>query len=73
MLDTPAVAGSSSHVAGWVGVGGPGLGPHGEDEWLQVGLATFGDSNDGPPLLRADAAGPLARSTSSSRAESSPA
>ena len=47
MLDTPAVAGSSSHVAGWVGVGGPGLGPHGEDEWLQVGLATFGDSNDG--------------------------
>ena len=47
MLDTPAVAGSSGHVAGWVGVGGPGLGPHGADEWLQVGLATFGDSNDG--------------------------
>jgi hypothetical protein len=47
MLDTPAVAGESSHVAGWVGVGGPGLGPHGEDEWLQVGLATFGDSNEG--------------------------
>lgn len=47
MLDEPAVFGSSSHVAGWVGVGGPGLGPHGEDEWLQVGLATFGDSNDG--------------------------
>ena len=32
MLDAPAVAGSSSHVAGWVGVGGPGLGPNGEDE-----------------------------------------
>ena len=47
MLDTPSVAGSSSHVAGWVGVGGPGLGPHGQDEWLQVGLATFGDSNEG--------------------------
>jgi hypothetical protein len=47
MLDTPGVAGSSSHVAGWVGVGGPGLGPHGEDEWLQVGVATFGDSTDG--------------------------
>jgi hypothetical protein len=47
MLDEPAVAGSSSHVAGWVGVGGPGLGPNGEDEWLQVGLATFGDSRDG--------------------------
>lgn len=37
----------NGHVAGWVGVGGPGLGPHGEDEWLQVGLATFGDSNEG--------------------------
>src|SRR5262245_54923444 len=47
MLDEPAVAGSTSHVAGWVGVGGPGLGPNGEDEWLQVGLATFGDSSDG--------------------------
>lgn len=47
MLDRPAVFGGASHVAGWVGVGGPGLGPHGEDEWLQVGLATFGDSRDG--------------------------
>src|SRR5512132_3248990 len=47
MLDEPAVFGASSHVAGWVGVGGPGLGPRGEDEWLQVGLATFGDSRDG--------------------------
>jgi hypothetical protein len=47
MLDDPAVAGASSHVAGWVGVGGPGLGPHGEDEWLQVGLATFGPSHEG--------------------------
>ncbi|HEV8098919.1 MAG TPA: hypothetical protein VGP56_07210, partial [Gaiellaceae bacterium] len=47
MLYSPAVAGGSSHVAGWVGVGGPGLGPHGQDEWLQVGLATFGDSNEG--------------------------
>ena len=47
MLALPAVVGGSSHVAGWVGVGGPGLGPHGEDEWLQVGLATFGESNEG--------------------------
>jgi hypothetical protein len=47
MLEKPAVVGGFSHVAGWVGVGGPGLGPHGEDEWLQVGLATFGDSRDG--------------------------
>jgi hypothetical protein len=47
MLNDPAVFGGSNHVAGWIGVGGPGVGPHGEDEWLQVGLATFGDSNEG--------------------------
>ena len=29
------------HVAGWVGVGGPGLGPNGEDAWIQVGLSGF--------------------------------
>ena len=45
-LDRPAVFGSASHVAAWVGVGGPGLGPGGADEWLQVGLATFGDSSE---------------------------
>jgi len=33
------------HVAGWVGVGAPGEGPAGTDEWLQVGLNTIaGDS-----------------------------
>ncbi|MFL5920043.1 MAG: hypothetical protein ACJ75Q_10205 [Gaiellaceae bacterium] len=47
MLDEPAALRGTSHVAGWVGVGGPGLGPNGEDEWLQVGLATFGDSSEG--------------------------
>jgi hypothetical protein len=47
MLNQPTVIGATSHVAGWVGVGGPGLGPHGEDEWLQVGLVTFGDSSGG--------------------------
>jgi hypothetical protein len=31
----------SGHVAGWVGVGGPGLGPNGTDEWLQVGFSGF--------------------------------
>jgi hypothetical protein len=31
------------HVGAWVGVGGPGMGPNGEDAWLQVGLASFGD------------------------------
>lgn len=28
------------HVDGWVGVGGPGLGPNGADEWIQVGLTS---------------------------------
>jgi hypothetical protein len=41
MLDTPTVAGDSSHVAGWVGVGGPGEGPNGSNEWIQVGYAGF--------------------------------
>jgi len=44
-LAAPAV--QNGHVAGWVGVGGPGLGPNGEDEWLQVGLATFAGSAEG--------------------------
>jgi hypothetical protein len=47
MFGQPAVFGDSAHVAGWVGVGGPGLGPNGEDEWLQVGLATFGGTGEG--------------------------
>ena len=29
------------HVAGWVGVGGPGAGPNGETEWIQVGFSGF--------------------------------
>jgi hypothetical protein len=39
LLATPSV--SAGHVAAWVGVGGPGLGPQNSDEWLQVGLASF--------------------------------
>jgi hypothetical protein len=31
----------NGHVAGWVGVGGPGEGPNGTDEWIQVGYAGF--------------------------------
>jgi hypothetical protein len=31
----------SGHVAGWVGVGGPRQGPHGTDEWIQVGFSGF--------------------------------
>jgi hypothetical protein len=45
MLEEPNVP--SGHVAAWVGVGGPGFGPHGEDEWLQVGLASFPGSAEG--------------------------
>jgi hypothetical protein len=35
---------TQGHVAAWVGVGGPGKGPNGVDEWLQVGLASFAGS-----------------------------
>jgi hypothetical protein len=38
-LVAPAV--QNGHVAGWVGVGGPGLGPHGSSEWIQVGYSGF--------------------------------
>jgi len=31
----------AGHVAGWVGVGGPGQGPNGPDEWSQVGFSGF--------------------------------
>jgi hypothetical protein len=34
------------HVAAWVGVGGAGMGPNGEDSWIQVGFSGFfGSSN----------------------------
>jgi hypothetical protein len=35
----------NGHVAGWVGVGGPAMGPNGSDEWLQVGLSAFPGSS----------------------------
>jgi hypothetical protein len=45
----PEVA--AGHVAGWVGVGGPGQGVDGTDEWIQVGLASVpGDA----PFLYAE-------------------
>jgi hypothetical protein len=34
----PEVA--AGHVAGWVGVGGPGQGVNGEDAWIQAGIAS---------------------------------
>ena len=30
---------TKGHVAGWVGVGGAGMGPNSTDEWLQVGIS----------------------------------
>jgi hypothetical protein len=38
-LDTLDVL--NGHVAAWVGVGGPGEGPNGTNEWLQIGYAGF--------------------------------
>ena len=35
----------SGHVAGWIGVGGPGAGPNGTDEWIQVGFSAFPGSS----------------------------
>ena len=37
---TAAPSVRDGHVDGWVGVGGPGLGPNGTDEWIQIGLTS---------------------------------
>jgi hypothetical protein len=34
----------AGHVAGWIGVGGPGQGANGETMWLQVGVASIPDT-----------------------------
>jgi hypothetical protein len=39
MLRTPRVR--EGHVAGWIGVGGPGAGARGRDQWLQAGVAAL--------------------------------
>ena len=41
----------AGHVAGWVGVGGPGQGANGETAWLQVGIASM---SGGPMTLYAE-------------------
>jgi hypothetical protein len=38
-LETPAV--SAGHVGAWIGVGGPGAGPNGSTEWIQIGFSAF--------------------------------
>jgi hypothetical protein len=40
-------AAKAGHVAGWIGVGGPGKGPNGTDEWLQIGYAGFPQGEPG--------------------------
>jgi hypothetical protein len=43
IVPTAAPTVRSGHVDGWVGVGGPGMGPRGTDEWIQVGLTSVPD------------------------------
>lgn len=38
---------TAGHASGWIGVGGPGAGPHGETMWLQTGVAAL----PGSPLI----------------------
>ncbi|MBA3432827.1 MAG: hypothetical protein H0U08_01910 [Actinobacteria bacterium] len=48
---TRALQVESGHVAGWVGVGGPGQGANGEDAWIQVGIASVQETE---PYLYAE-------------------
>jgi len=49
MTRAPSVG--AGHVAGWVGVGGPGQGANGEDVWIQGGIASLpGDA----PMIYAE-------------------
>ena len=46
---TPTV--DAGHVAGWVGVGGPGQGVNGTDAWIQAGIASLPGTD---PVLYAE-------------------
>ena len=35
---------TAGHVAGWIGVGGPGQGANGQTLWLQIGIASMPDT-----------------------------
>ena len=50
---TRAAAVDVGHVAGWVGVGGPGQGANGEDAWIQAGIASTPETE---PFLYAEIA-----------------
>ncbi len=51
ILLTRAPAIEAGHVAGWVGVGGPGQGANGGDAWIQSGIASMPGL---PPMLYAE-------------------
>ena len=40
----PAV--DAGHVAGWIGVGGPGRGANGQDAWIQIGINSLPGSGN---------------------------
>src|SRR5215831_4499141 len=44
-VDNPGV--TRGHVAAWVGVGGPGQGAGGRDEWIQIGLNALPGAGSG--------------------------
>jgi hypothetical protein len=41
IMATRALTVEAGHVAGWVGVGGPGQGANGEDAWIQAGIGSM--------------------------------
>lgn len=43
-VSAPRVA--SGHVAGWIGVGGPGRGANGQDAWIQIGINSLPGSGN---------------------------
>lgn len=45
----------AGHVAGWIGVGGPGQGPNGETEWIQIGIASLPNT---PTMIYAEITAP---------------
>jgi len=49
LTERPSV--EAGHIAGWVGVGGPGLGANGEDAWIQAGIASMPGAG---PMLYAE-------------------
>ena len=64
IMVTRAPSVEAGHVAGWVGVGGPGQGANGEDAWIQAGIASMPGMD--PFSTRSSRATAASRSSSSS-------